>query len=105
MLTTEKGVPSGLQQRWIGNKHSFWETAFSRDRVSQCSPGCPGTHYVYSASLQFRDPLAPASQMGGLKVWCPMPSYGETTFSKADPMLMSKFYYACLKSSFMASII
>jgi hypothetical protein len=39
-----------------------------RDRVSLCSPGCPGTHFVDQAGLKLRNPLASASQVLGLKV-------------------------------------
>jgi hypothetical protein len=39
-----------------------------RDRVSLCSPGCPGTHSVDQAGLELRDPPASASQVLGLKV-------------------------------------
>jgi hypothetical protein len=38
-----------------------------RDRVSLCSPGCPGTHSVDQAGLELRNPLASASQVLGLK--------------------------------------
>jgi hypothetical protein len=40
-----------------------------RDRASQYSPGCPGTHSVDQAGL--RNPLASASQVLGLKA--PLP--------------------------------
>jgi hypothetical protein len=40
---------------------------FFRDRVSLCSPGCPGTHSVDQAGLELRNPPASASQMLGLK--------------------------------------
>jgi hypothetical protein len=33
-----------------------------RDRVSLCSPGCPGTHFVEQAGLKLRNPPASASQ-------------------------------------------
>jgi hypothetical protein len=39
----------------------FW------DRVSMCSPGCPGIHSVDLAGLELRDPPASASQVLGLK--------------------------------------
>ena len=39
----------------------FW------DRVSLCSPGCPGTHSVDQAGLELRNPPASASQGLGLK--------------------------------------
>jgi hypothetical protein len=34
-----------------------------KDRVSLCSPGCPGTHFVDQAGLELRNPPASASQM------------------------------------------
>ena len=40
----------------------------SWDRVSLCNPGCPGTHSVNWAVLEFRDLPASASQVLGLKV-------------------------------------
>jgi hypothetical protein len=45
-----------------------------RDRVSLCSPGCPGTHFVDQAGLQLRNPPASASQVLGLKVCATMPA-------------------------------
>jgi hypothetical protein len=39
-----------------------------RDRVSLCSPGCPGTHSVDQAGLELRNPPASASWVLGLKV-------------------------------------
>jgi hypothetical protein len=38
-----------------------------QDRVSLCSPGCPGTHSVDQAGLELRNPPASASQLLGLK--------------------------------------
>jgi hypothetical protein len=38
-----------------------------RDRISLCSPGCPGTHSVDQAGLELRNPPASASQVLGLK--------------------------------------
>jgi hypothetical protein len=34
---------------------------FSQDRVSLCSPGCPGTHSVDQTDLELRNPPASAS--------------------------------------------
>jgi hypothetical protein len=45
-----------------------------RDRVSLYSPGCPGTHFVDQAGLEFRNPPASASQVLGLKVCATTPS-------------------------------
>jgi hypothetical protein len=38
-----------------------------QDRVSLCSPGCPGTHSVDQAGLELRNPPTSASQVLGLK--------------------------------------
>jgi hypothetical protein len=38
-----------------------------RDRVSLCSPGCPGTHSVDQTGLKLRNLPASASQVLGLK--------------------------------------
>jgi hypothetical protein len=43
----------------------FFVVLVFRDRVSLCSPGCPGTHSVDQAGLELRNP--PASQGLGLK--------------------------------------
>jgi hypothetical protein len=45
---------------------SFFFLVF-RDRVSLCSSGCPGTHFVDQAGLELRNPPASASQVLGLK--------------------------------------
>jgi hypothetical protein len=38
-----------------------------QNRVSLCSPGCPGTHSVDQAGLKLRNPPASASKVLGLK--------------------------------------
>jgi hypothetical protein len=38
-----------------------------RDRVSLCSPGCPGTHSVDQAGLELRNLPASVSQVLGLQ--------------------------------------
>jgi hypothetical protein len=45
----------------------FYFILVFRDRVSLCSPGCPGTHSVDQAGLQLRNLPASASQVLGLK--------------------------------------
>jgi hypothetical protein len=50
-----------------GGGFGFWVWGFFRDRVSLCSPGCPGTHFVDQADLELRNPPASASQVLGLK--------------------------------------
>jgi hypothetical protein len=42
---------------------------FFPNRVSLCSPGCPGTHFVDQASLKLRNPPASASRVLGLKAY------------------------------------
>jgi hypothetical protein len=44
-----------------------------RDKVSLCSPGCPGTHSVDQAGLELRNPPASASQVLGLKAYTTTP--------------------------------
>jgi hypothetical protein len=41
--------------------------SFFRNRVSLCSPGCPGTHFVDQTGLELRNLPASASQVLGLK--------------------------------------
>jgi hypothetical protein len=48
----------------------FW------DRVSLCSPGCPGTHSVDQAGLELRNPPASASRVLGLKACATTPGWG-----------------------------
>ena len=44
-----------------------------QDRVSLCSPGCPGTCFVDQASLELSGPLVCASQVLALKVCATLP--------------------------------
>jgi hypothetical protein len=44
-----------------------------RDRVSPCSPGCPGTHSVVQVGLELRNPPASASRVLGLKACATTP--------------------------------
>jgi hypothetical protein len=46
-----------------------------RDRVSLCSPGCPGTHFVDQAGLKLRNSPASASQVLGLKACATTPGW------------------------------
>jgi hypothetical protein len=54
------------------------------DRVSLCSPGCPGTHSVDQAGLELRNSPASASQVLGLKVCATTPSWKLEKGSKAE---------------------
>jgi hypothetical protein len=61
-----------------------------RDRVSLCSPDCPGTHFVDQAGLELRNPPASASQVLGLKVCATTP--GQLGFLK----LILFLYFMCV---------
>jgi hypothetical protein len=54
--------------------HNGFFFFFFRNRVSLCSPGCPGTHSVDQAGLEIRNLPASASQVMGLKACATMPS-------------------------------
>jgi hypothetical protein len=45
-----------------------------RDRVSLCSPGCPGTHSIDQAGLELRNLPASVSQVLGLKTCTTTPA-------------------------------
>jgi hypothetical protein len=66
----ELSIPS-ITIHWMPPSSSFFCFVFVfvfRDRVSLCSPGCPGTHSVNQAGLKLRNLPASASQMLRLKV-------------------------------------
>ena len=52
---------------------SFFFFLVFRDRVSLCSPGCPGTRSVDQAGLELRNPTASASRVLGLKACATTP--------------------------------
>jgi hypothetical protein len=54
---------------------SFFFFLVFRDRVSLCSPGCPGTHFVDQAGLELRNPTASASWVLGLKACATTPGF------------------------------
>jgi hypothetical protein len=64
-------------EREFSQKSDFFLSFFFflsfRDRVSLCSPGCPGTHFVDQAGLELRDPPASASRVLGSKACATMP--------------------------------
>ena len=64
-------VPPCLAQEWGG---FFWFLVF-QDRVSLCSPGCPGTHFLDQSGLELRNPSASASQVLGLKALATTPGF------------------------------
>jgi hypothetical protein len=53
----------------------FFFFNFFRDRVSLCSPGCPGTYSVDQAGLELRNSPASASQVLGLKACATTPGF------------------------------
>lgn len=54
------------------------------DRVSLCSPACPGTHCIDQASLKFRDLPVSVSQVLGLKA-CAITPILSTYFNAHQP--------------------
>jgi hypothetical protein len=62
------------------NNHFFFFFFFFWDRISLCSPGCPGTHSVDQAGLELRNPPASASQVLGLKACTTTPIYNNHFF-------------------------
>jgi hypothetical protein len=57
---------------------------FFQDRVSLCSPGCPGTHALDQAGLELRNPPASASQVLGIKVVRHHARLGSLTFKVSN---------------------
>jgi hypothetical protein len=53
---------------------SFFFFFFFQDKVSLCSPDCPGTHSGDQAGLELRNSPASASQVLGLKACTTTPS-------------------------------
>jgi hypothetical protein len=67
---------------WFG---LVWFGLVLRDRVSLCSPGCPGTHFVDQAGLKLGNPPASASQVLGLKACTTMPGPDTNEFAHMIP--------------------
>jgi hypothetical protein len=59
---------------------------FFVDRVSLCSPGCPGTHSVDLAGLELRNPPPSASRELGLKACIISGSLRENRKESRDPL-------------------
>jgi hypothetical protein len=66
--TTGSSHMSSLEYMCICSSGTTTSFFFFRDRVSLCSPGCPGTHFVDQADLELRNSPASASRVLGLKV-------------------------------------
>jgi hypothetical protein len=65
-ITDEHNPPRSMQM--VFERTFFVVVLFCfRDRVSLCSPGCPGTHSVDQAGLEVRNLPASASRVLGLK--------------------------------------
>jgi hypothetical protein len=92
-LAPSHRVCSTGKRRCSGNAVFFlflFFFVFFRDRVSLCSPGCPGTHSVDQAGLELRNPPASASQVLGLKACATTPGTMLSCF--LDPVLPGEFY-------------
>jgi hypothetical protein len=74
----------------------FFGFFFFRDRVSLCSPGCPGTHFVDQAGLELRNPPASASRVLGLKACATTPglpsSFVPSTIINTSPCHYNVFH-------------
>jgi hypothetical protein len=72
LLTAEPSL-----QPWIFFLFLFFGflLLFFQDRVSLCSPSCPGTHFVDQAALELRNPPASASRVLGLKACATTPGF------------------------------
>jgi hypothetical protein len=75
----------------------FFSFLVFQDRVSLCSPGCPGTHSVDQAGLQLRNPPASASQVLGLKA-CTTTAWPVHSF-KTEYICEGQKYQVCLPST------
>jgi hypothetical protein len=64
-----------------------------RDRVSLCSPGCPGTHFVNQAGLELRNPPASASWVLGLKTCATTPDLKTLELNKSLFLSLAPLYY------------
>jgi hypothetical protein len=69
---------------------SFFLFLVVRDRVSLCSPSCPGAHFVDQDGLKLRNPPASASQVLGLKVCSTTPGSGKHFLITRGTVLHSK---------------
>jgi hypothetical protein len=63
-----------------------------RDRVSLCSSGCPGTHFVDQVGLEHRNPPASASQVLGLKA-CATTAHGKTDLYNCKLTLKKQLFW------------
>jgi hypothetical protein len=66
-MNTDADILNEMLPNQVVDHFFFWGYGV-RDRVSLCSPGCPGTHFVDQAGLKLRKPPASASRDLGLKV-------------------------------------
>jgi hypothetical protein len=69
---------------------------FFLDKVSLCSPGCPGTHSVDQAGLKLRNPPASASQVLRLKA-C-------STTAQLHLNILNARSLKCLKTTFLSKV-
>jgi hypothetical protein len=72
---------------------------FFRDRVSLCSSGCPGTHFVDQAGLELRNPPASASRVLRLKACATTPGLPFKLFFKNYITFLEWFHLRMLLSN------
>jgi hypothetical protein len=59
LWSSKRAISSTLDPSF--NSDSFWGGGGVENKVSLCSPGCPGTHSVDQTVLELKDPSASAS--------------------------------------------
>jgi hypothetical protein len=64
--SSQADSPAPLLSHLLFKSFFFWGGGV-QDKVSLCSPGCPGTHFVDQAGLELRNLPVSASQVLGLK--------------------------------------
>jgi hypothetical protein len=72
----------------------FFPFFFFLDRVSLCSPGCPGTHSIDQAGLELRDLPASAFQVLGLKACATTARLNHIFLSTG--VILTIFVHSCL---------
>jgi hypothetical protein len=70
----------------------FFLFLFFQDKISLCSLGCPGTHFVDQAGLELRNPPASASRVLGSKACATTPRY-KMKFKNKNEIKFFLLYY------------
>jgi hypothetical protein len=79
---------------WVSGNQDYFFFGVFWNRVSLCSPGCPGTHFVDQAGLELRNPPASASWVLGLKVCATTPGRNQDSWMNYHKYLY--IWQACI---------